>query len=110
MKKYNFHKYEGVESICDVKTGSPIKIAYVCTDKLLQSDVLHYHDQGHEYYILLKGKIILQINQNFVEAIKGDVIHVEPCEEHKVYSVNEEVEYIVIRTNHHLGDRIVLEG
>ena len=106
MRKYTFQKREGVKSICGIEQGSPVKINYIQLENTTAQDTRHYHPEGHEYYIYLKGKATLEIEGKIIEASSGDVIQIEAGERHVVSQILEAVECLVIRTNHSLGDRI----
>ncbi len=109
MKRYQFHRLEGVESVCGIKQGSPLKINYVKVKEVSSQDTSHYHPLGQEYYIYLKGKAILEVEGKHIDASTGDIILVEAGERHRVLQIIEPVECLVIRTNHSLGDRIAVE-
>ncbi len=109
MKIFNMDSSESINRICGNKQKSPLVIIRVKTNKTFSTDLLHYHPESYEYYIYLKGKVILNINNNKIEAKQGDIICIEPGEKHKVETVLEEIDCIIIRNNSDRDYKILLE-
>ena len=109
MKKYFFYNTEGIQSICEIENNSRLKINKVITNKVLLTDKIHYHPEGDEYYICLKGKAKLEIENRIVDISKGEIILVYSGEKHKVIEIIEEIEFFVIRTNNKVNDKIEIK-
>lgn len=101
MKKLEIKKYDrGYEKIWKLAGGfnnSTLAINRVITGDVLSREKYHSHPKANEYYVFLKGKAEMLINDSVIEVSEGDVLLVEPGETHKVNKVVEEAEYIVVR-------------
>ena len=53
MKEYKTLNFGEDCNICGVNDGSPLKIARTTTDKVLDSERLHSHHTGFEYYLIM---------------------------------------------------------
>lgn len=108
MKKYNLAFEKQMKKVCGIHTGSPIRINSLKNIKGV-SDDLHYHPKGHEFYIILTGKIIIEINNEKIIASNGDVVQVYPGEIHRVIETLEDSNVIVVRQEFNEDDKIILE-
>lgn len=109
MKKYKSNEYEQDCRICGHYNNSPLNIARAVTAAVLENEKLHYHESDYEYYFFIRGKGILLINEVEHSYETGDVILVEPGEKHKMLAIIEETDYITIRSNVKLGNKIIVE-
>lgn len=110
MKKYNTLNLGEICNISGLKDGLPLKIARATTSKVLDTERLHYHVTGYEYYLVISGALQIQIDDRSLEAKTGDLIIVEPREHHKVERIlQENTSYLVINTNPDSLDKIVLD-
>lgn len=107
MKRYKSKQYLKDCRICGSFNESPLAMARAVTKKVLESEKLHSHKNGFEYYIFLKGKAELMVEDKKIKVSEGDIILVEPGEKHKLNKVIEEVDYITIKTNPDLSDKEV---
>lgn len=96
MKRYKSQENEKDCRICGDFNGAPLNIAKAVTDSVLEKETLHAHD-GYEFYIFLKGKAEIEVNDKIIQVEKGDVILVEPGEKHRVLNILEEIDYISIK-------------
>src|SRR3989344_6394159 len=105
MKKYNINFEDKMKIVCGLATGSPIRINSLLNKKGVKDD-LHYHPKGHEFYIILTGKLVIEINGENVTANNGDVIQVHPGEIHRVIEVLEDSNTIIIRQEFNEDDKV----
>ena len=98
MKRYKSKEYEKDCRICGDFNDAPLKIARAITNRLLEREAAHTH-QGFEFYIFLKGKAELEIEDKVIPGEKGDVILVEAGEHHRVLNILEKVDYITIKNS-----------
>ncbi|MBW3588699.1 MAG: cupin domain-containing protein [Actinobacteria bacterium] len=71
---------------CGHWNGSPVEIGEDTVTSIPSGEVNHSHPY-HEYYIVLEGEGVLQIEGSLVPMRTGTVIMVEPGEAHHVVSV-----------------------
>lgn len=107
MKKYSA-EFSGEDwNICGIKDRSPLKIAWARTSVTPEREVLHYHLTGHEYYMVSKGCIRVQVENTTVDVRENEMLYVEPRERHAIVEVLEPAEYIVINTNPDPNDKVI---
>lgn len=109
MKKYVTKEFDLDTRVCGFFNNSPLAITRTHIDAPLHSEVLHSHNESYEYYIFIKGKAKLLIDDKIIVVGPGDVIVAEPNEKHKILDVIETVDYITIKTNNDPLDKIVHE-
>ena len=97
MKRLKTKEYEKDCRIAGKFNNSTLAIARAVTKEVLPNENIHSHLKATEYYIFLKGRAEMQVNGNSFEVSGGDVIVIEPGENHKVGRIIEEVDYITIR-------------
>ncbi len=108
MQKYSFREFEDDCRVCGKFNNSPLPIARAVRKEVSSHETEHYHKNCYEYYLFLSGKAEMQINGNSIEVKKGDVILIEPDEEHKITKISEELDYITIRSSND-DDKIITE-
>lgn len=96
MKIYKSKEYEKDCRICGDFNNAPLKIARAITKKVLEKEITHNHN-GFEFYIFLKGKAELEVEGKIIPVLGGDVLLVEPGENHKISRIIEETDYITIK-------------
>ncbi|MFC1790056.1 cupin domain-containing protein [Patescibacteria group bacterium] len=69
---------------------------------------LHYHTKDSEYFYVLHGELILEVEGKKIKVKKGECLETEPGEKHKVTSFEKNTEYIVVRTNLLPGEKVIL--
>lgn len=93
MKKY-IQNEDGW--FCGHWNKSPLQIKY-SSERPLKDSLPHSHSFA-EYYFVLNGKLILQINKNNIEINPMEILMVEPREKHKIISKTPlKCSYIVIK-------------
>lgn len=97
MKKFSTKEYEKDCRITGEFNGCTLAIARAITKEVLPQEKMHTHLNATEYYIFLRGKAEMLVNNNVVEVAQGDVLVIEPGEIHKVSKIIEEIDYIAIR-------------
>ncbi len=111
MKKYDITAEQKVKTVTSLKNGSPLKIYRIAneTGKVYPNEFLHYHPNGHEYYIVLTGHIVIQVGKKKVDLKAGEMLQLFPGEVHKVAKVIEQCDTIVIRNEFAENDKVVTE-
>lgn len=97
MKRLKTREYEKDCRITGKFNNCTLSIARAVTKEVLPNEKIHSHFNTTEYYIFLRGKAEMLINNDVIEVSKGDVLVIEPGETHKVNKVIEEIDYITIR-------------
>lgn len=107
MKKYFTKEFELDTRVCGFFNESPLAITRTHITKPLESEKLHSHNISHEYYIFLKGKARIVIDDKIITVKAGEVILAEPNEKHKILEVIEPIDYITIKTTNDPSDKIL---
>ncbi|GEM_PF-1865313 len=97
MRKLKTREYEKDSRIAGKFNGLPLAIARPVTKEVHPKESVHYHQKATEFYIFLRGKAEMQVNNELVQVSAGDVLVIEPGEKHKISKIIEEVDYITIR-------------
>ena len=63
----------------------------------------HYHKLKDETFYILEGHIIMELNGNRFDMVKGDVIRVRPGDKHRFFGI-ESSDIIEISTQHFDSD------
>lgn len=107
MKKYKTNEFALDTRICGFFNESPLAITRTHIDAPLESEKLHSHNISYEYYIFIKGKAKIVIDDKIITVLAGDVILAEPNEKHKILDIIEPVDYITIKTTNDPLDKIL---
>lgn len=51
------------------------------------SDQMHHHIDASEFYLVVQGRLLLEVNDQDIEVDSNHVVMVEPTERHRVKSV-----------------------
>jgi len=97
MKKMKTREYEKDCRIVGKFNNSTLAIARAVTKEILSGESMHVHSRITEYYIFIRGRAEMMINNDTIVVFGGDVLVVEPGEKHKITKVIEEIDYITIR-------------
>lgn len=69
----------------------------------------HHHEDMQEIFMLINGKVKMRVNQEVVELSEGDVIMIDPGEDHQMTNLtNEEVSYVVMGVSLGKGGKTVV--
>lgn len=74
--------------ICGHWNGSPVEIGLGLRSEVGLREVRHHH-LYHEYYVVLEGSAVIEVNGEEIPVEKGMVVMVGPNESHQVLSVGE---------------------
>ena len=99
LKKFKTNEFDIDTRVCGFFNQSPLAITRTHIDKPLEDEKLHSHKISSEYYIFIKGKAKLIIDEKIITVRAGDVILTEPNEKHKIFEVIDPTDYITIKTN-----------
>ena len=83
---------------CGHWNGSPVEIGLTETlTGVPATECLHYHDY-HEYYVVLEGSGMLEVEGREVPLTAGETLMVEPGERHQVIAVGPEgIRWVIIK-------------
>ncbi|MGV8168833.1 MAG: cupin domain-containing protein [Candidatus Nanoarchaeia archaeon] len=82
---------------------SPIEIGFITNP----NDILHYHNNVYEYYILVSGELKLLVNNKEIILKEGDVCCVEPKERHRIISSSKNFKCYLLKYPHLPEDKIL---
>lgn len=84
-----------------------ISYAHITPDSL--SDSLHYHKKAQEYYIVIAGTGLLEVEGHMVELQENTVVMVEPGEKHRIIAATSDIlDVLVIATPKIDGDKVMI--
>ncbi|MBS4174705.1 cupin domain-containing protein [Bacillus sp. FJAT-49736] len=73
------------------------------------SEVRHYHQHSRQFFFVLSGSAVLELNGERINLNKGEGVEVPPLLPHQMKNEsNGEIEFLVISQPHSHGDRIVM--
>jgi quercetin dioxygenase-like cupin family protein len=68
----------------------------------------HYHTQMYEVYLVARGSCTMQIGEQTIMLMAGDVIAVEPHEVHTFVASSPDYLHFVLHTPFVQGDKVVV--
>lgn len=107
--KLKTYQRTGSHLFCGHWNGSPIEIGLTQILKAVPPrEVYHYHDY-HEYYIILQGKGMLNVEGRDVPLEANTVVMVEPTERHRITWVdpNEGIQWVIIKQHSVPNSKII---
>ncbi len=72
-------------------------------------DLLHYHEQMYEIYLVAKGTSTILVDKTAVHLKAGDMIVLEPNELHTFTESSEDYLHFVIHAPFVKGDKVIVE-
>ena len=81
---------------------SPVEIGYI--DKL--TDQMHYHEDVHEYYIVVSGNMKMLVERKEVLLKAGTILYIEPKEKHRISGGDKELKCFLIKWPHMPEDKV----
>lgn len=92
---------------CGHWNGSPLEIGEGFLRSVPESEVRHMHPY-HEYYVVLEGEAVLEVEGKRVPLRAGSVVMVEPGEWHEVVAVSEQgARWVIIKERSEPDSKIV---
>ena len=89
----------------------PVGISYTeieSTEQVVQ-DKKHFHKESVEFYIVFKGKLLMEVGENTYEISQDQMLMVEPGEVHYIKAVVETpLSFIVFATVKKEGDKVLV--
>ncbi len=73
-------------------------------------DLLHYHEQMHEIYLIAQGTSTMLVDGKAIKLKQGDVIALEPGEVHTFTESSADYFHFVIHTPFVKGDKKIVEA
>ena len=102
-----YEKSEGRAYYCGHWNGSPLEIGDALLSAVPHGEVSHHHPY-HEYYILLEGAAMLEVEGQTFEIKAGQVVMVEPGEKHRVVSISEQgVRWLIVKERSEPNSKVV---
>ncbi|MEK6928303.1 MAG: cupin domain-containing protein [Nanoarchaeota archaeon] len=80
---------------CGYWNNSPIQIKH-SSNRPLKNEPIHKHSFA-EYYLVLKGKLTIQISSNPVEIKPLELVMIESGEPHKIIKKSSDCSYLIIK-------------
>jgi mannose-6-phosphate isomerase-like protein (cupin superfamily) len=76
-----------------------------------EEEALHYHQHAHQFFFILKGKALFEIEGIRTQVMKEQGIHVRPKQKHRIMNKGgEDLQFILCSQPSTSGDRINLES
>ena len=100
---------EGISYSAGYSHNCSIMIVHGKPKKIPDIEKFHYHTEDSEYYYVLKGKMTINVKGEDIEVMETQCLEVEPKETHKIISISDNVEYIIVRTNNLPGEKVIFE-
>ena len=73
------------------------------------AEVRHYHDAARQFFYILAGEAVMEVDGETLTLARGDGLHIPPGTPHRMRNVSAEaVEFLVISQPPSHGDRVVL--
>lgn len=92
---------------CGHWNGSPVEIGDGKHVSIPEGEVLHHHPY-YEYYVVLEGQAELEVDGKVVKMEAGQVIMVEPGENHKVISISPEgARWIIVKERSEPDSKVI---
>jgi mannose-6-phosphate isomerase-like protein (cupin superfamily) len=75
------------------------------------SEVRHYHKQSRQFFYILSGVAVMEVDGREVRLSTGQGLHIPPGIPHQIRNESQEaVRFIVVSQPHSHGDRVVDQG
>jgi mannose-6-phosphate isomerase-like protein (cupin superfamily) len=75
------------------------------------AEVLHFHERAQQFFFVLSGEAVMEVDGRQVRLSAREGIHVQPGVRHQIRNVSEEpVRFLVISQPRSHGDRVVEEA
>ncbi|RYY17527.1 MAG: cupin domain-containing protein [Chitinophagaceae bacterium] len=85
----------GTKKVLAGQFAEPVKIKQVAVGRLEPGDDIgsHVHQDMDEYYFILEGKAMMQVQDQTYQLKKGDFILVTAGSAHRIYDIRETLEF-----------------
>ena len=96
---------------CGHWNGSPVEIGLTGVFKSVpRNEAYHYHDY-HEYYLILRGRGMLNIEGQAVPLAANTVVMVQPGERHRVVWIDpaEGIQWVIIKERSAPNSKLVVD-
>jgi len=75
------------------------------------AEVLHYHERAQQFFFVLSGEAVMDVNGRQVRLTAREGIRVAPGVRHQIRNVSQEpVRFLVISQPPSHGDRVIVEA
>lgn len=93
---------------CGWWNGSPLQINYAKRKALYKNEAPHYHEDFYEYYLVVEGYLILEVEGKPHRLEMDEMIVVEPKEKHRVVEVEKTgCKYISVKSKSYEGNKVL---
>lgn len=99
----------GVVFLAGYDKGCSITLVHAKPLGVPSGEKLHFHTQDSEYFFVIHGAIKVLVEGEIIEVTANKCLETQPKEKHKIISVENNTEYLVIRTNTLPGEKVTLE-
>lgn len=73
------------------------------------SEIRHLHNKAHQFFFVLTGTAVLELNGQSYELQGGEGIDVQPSLPHQIFNASTEpLEFLVVSQPHSHGDRVAV--
>ena len=102
-----YERPEGRGYFCGHWNGSPLEIGDGALPEVPPGEVRHHHPY-HEYYVVLEGAAILEVEGKAIERKAGQGVMVEPGENHQVVSISDQgARWVIIKERSEPNSKVV---
>ena len=100
--------FPGIVYFAGYDNNCPFTLVHAVSPALTEAEKLHYHSQDTEYFLVLHGKIKVEVEGNVIEVNANACLETLPKEKHKIVFIDENTEYLVVRTNTLPGEKVIV--
>lgn len=88
----------GTHLFCGHWNGSPVEIGLTeILFEVPETECLHFHDY-HEYYVVLHGSGVLEVDGHNVPLQEGTTVMVQPGEHHQIVDVGSDgIRWVIVK-------------
>lgn len=87
-----------------------IEIGYVNLQEVEKTDQLHFHTNCEEYYVLLDGRMQIQVGESTIEVSKDQILLVRPYVPHLILGVQPGTRILLIKVPPGPNDKTIVSG
>lgn len=92
---------------CGWWNDSPIQINFAERRSVYKNETLHYHRDFYEYYLVVQGYLVIEVNGQRHRVDEGEMMVVEPGEHHEVVDVSKAgCRYVTVKSKSYAGNKV----
>jgi mannose-6-phosphate isomerase-like protein (cupin superfamily) len=85
-----------------------LEIGYINLKKVIDTDRLHFHSEAEEYYVVLGGRMLIQVGNQNIEVSAGQVLLVRPGVPHLMLEVEPDTSILLVKAPARPGDKQIV--